>query len=80
MERFTGLSDEQVRLYELRIEGIIRVQLQMVMDRIAAILTEVGSPTDHMSILAREFRVPTLVEVGEAPVHQSLRRCISRSI
>ena len=33
------------------------------MDRIAAILTEVGSPTDHMTILAREFQVPTLVDV-----------------
>lgn len=41
-------------------------KLVLVMDRIAAILTEVGSPTDHMSILAREFKVPTLVEVGGA--------------
>ncbi len=41
-------------------------KLVLVMDRIAAILTEVGSPTDHMSILAREFRVPTLVDVGGA--------------
>lgn len=41
-------------------------RLVVVMDRIAAIITEVGSPTDHMSILAREFRVPTLVEVGGA--------------
>ncbi|MEW6387320.1 MAG: PEP/pyruvate-binding domain-containing protein [Thermodesulfobacteriota bacterium] len=41
-------------------------RLVLVMDRINAILTEVGSPTDHMSILAREFRVPTLVEVGGA--------------
>ncbi|RJR40737.1 MAG: pyruvate, phosphate dikinase [Deltaproteobacteria bacterium] len=41
-------------------------KLVLVMDRINAILTEVGSPTDHMSILAREFRVPTLVEVGGA--------------
>ncbi|MDP3182066.1 MAG: PEP/pyruvate-binding domain-containing protein [Desulfobaccales bacterium] len=41
-------------------------RLVLVMDRISAILTEVGSPTDHMSILAREFRVPTLVEVGGA--------------
>ena len=37
-----------------------------VMDRIAGILTEVGSPTDHMTILAREFRVPTLVDVTGA--------------
>ena len=41
-------------------------KLVLVMDRIAAIVTEVGSPTDHMSILAREFMVPTLVEVGGA--------------
>jgi pyruvate,water dikinase len=41
-------------------------RLVLVMDRISAIITEVGSPTDHMSILAREFRVPTLVEVGGA--------------
>jgi pyruvate,water dikinase len=41
-------------------------RLVLVMDRIAAIVTEVGSPTDHMTILAREFRIPTLVEVGGA--------------
>jgi pyruvate, water dikinase len=41
-------------------------RLVLVMDRIAAIITEVGSPTGHMSILAREFRLPTLVEVGGA--------------
>jgi pyruvate,water dikinase len=41
-------------------------RLVLVMDRIAAIISEVGSPTDHMTILAREFRVPTLVEVGGA--------------
>jgi pyruvate,water dikinase len=41
-------------------------RLVLVMDRLAAIITEVGSPTDHMTILAREFQVPTLVEVGGA--------------
>jgi len=41
-------------------------RLVLVMDHIAAIITEVGSPTDHMTILAREFRIPTLVEVGGA--------------
>jgi len=41
-------------------------RLVLVMDRISAIVTEVGSPTDHMTILAREFQVPTLVEVGGA--------------
>jgi pyruvate,water dikinase len=41
-------------------------RLVLVMDRIAAIITEVGSPTGHMSILAREFQIPTLVEVGGA--------------
>ena len=46
-------------------------RLVFVMDRIAAIVTEVGSPTDHMTILAREFRLPTLVEVhGAAKVLQ----------
>ena len=41
-------------------------KLVQVMDRLAGILTEVGSPTDHMTILAREFRVPTLVDVAGA--------------
>jgi pyruvate,water dikinase len=41
-------------------------RLVLVMDRINAIITEAGSPTDHMTILAREFRVPTLVDVGGA--------------
>lgn len=42
------------------------IRLVLVMNRISAILTEVGSPTDHMTILAREFQVPTLVEVRGA--------------
>ena len=41
-------------------------RLVLVMDRISAIITEVGSPTGHMAILAQEFRIPTLVEVGGA--------------
>ncbi len=41
-------------------------RLVLVMDRISAVITEVGSPTDHMTILTREFRLPTLVEVGGA--------------
>ncbi len=41
-------------------------RLVLAMDKISAILTEVGGPTDHMSILAREFKVPTLVEVAGA--------------
>ena len=41
-------------------------KLVKVMNRIAGIITEVGSPTDHMTILAREFRVPTLVDVTGA--------------
>ncbi len=41
-------------------------RLVLVMDRINAIITEVGSPTDHMTILTREFRLPTLVDVGGA--------------
>ena len=37
-----------------------------VMDKAAAIVTDVGSATGHMAILAREFRVPTLVDTREA--------------
>lgn len=41
-------------------------RLVLVMPRLAAIITERGNPTDHMTILAREFRVPTLVDVRGA--------------
>jgi len=41
-------------------------RLVLVMDRINAIITELGSPTDHLTIVAREFRVPTLVQVEGA--------------
>ncbi|MBW2071069.1 MAG: hypothetical protein JRI89_07405 [Deltaproteobacteria bacterium] len=37
-----------------------------VMDRVSAIVTNVGSLTDHMSSLAREFHVPTLVNTRKA--------------
>jgi pyruvate,water dikinase len=37
-----------------------------VMDKAAAIVTDVGSATGHMAILAREFRVPTLVDTQGA--------------
>lgn len=32
----------------------------------SAIITDVGTPTSHMSSLCREFRVPTLVNAGDA--------------
>ncbi len=37
-----------------------------VMQQCAAIVTEVGSPAGHMAILAREYRVPTLVGLPRA--------------
>ncbi len=37
-----------------------------VMDRAAAIVTDIGSSTGHMSILAREFKIPTLVDIQKA--------------
>lgn len=37
-----------------------------VMDRCAAIVTEVGSPTGHMAILSREMGVPALVGLPRA--------------
>ncbi len=32
-----------------------------VMDRTAAIVTDAGSPTGHMALLAREFKIPTIL-------------------
>ncbi len=40
--------------------------LVRAMPRIAAIITDTGSLTSHMASLAREFRVPTLVNTGNA--------------
>lgn len=36
-----------------------------VMAKVAAILTDIGAPTGHMAALAREFRVPTIVDCGD---------------
>ncbi len=41
-------------------------QWAAVMDKAAAIVTDVGSATGHMAILAREFKVPTLVDTRKA--------------
>jgi pyruvate,water dikinase len=37
-----------------------------IMDKAAAIVTDVGSATGHMAVLAREFHIPTLVDTREA--------------
>ncbi|MCL4501533.1 MAG: PEP-utilizing enzyme [Deltaproteobacteria bacterium] len=37
-----------------------------VMPQAAAIITDAGSPTGHMALLAREFRVPTILNAGKA--------------
>jgi pyruvate,water dikinase len=34
--------------------------------RASAVVTKVGSSTGHLAVVAREFRIPMLVEVGEA--------------
>jgi pyruvate,water dikinase len=56
-----------------------------VMRRCAAIVTDIGSPTGHMAILAREYRVPTIVsaeratavlEAGEQVTVDATRRCV----
>lgn len=37
-----------------------------VMPQAAAIITDAGSPTGHMALLAREFQVPTILNTGSA--------------
>jgi len=37
-----------------------------VMHKINGIITDIGSPTGHMAALAREFRVPAIVDTGVA--------------
>jgi pyruvate,water dikinase len=41
-------------------------KLVTAMDRAAAIITDIGSATGHLAILAREFRRPALVDTGKA--------------
>jgi pyruvate,water dikinase len=41
-------------------------RLGKVIKRASAIITDVGSPTGHMATIAREFRVPTIVNTGVA--------------
>jgi pyruvate, water dikinase len=40
--------------------------LARVIPRASAIITDVGSPVGHMATVAREFRVPTIVDTGSA--------------
>jgi pyruvate,water dikinase len=40
--------------------------LSRVIPRASAVITDVGSPTGHMATIAREFRVPTIVDAGSA--------------
>ncbi len=40
--------------------------LARVIPRASAIITDVGSPTGHMATVAREFRIPTIVDTGVA--------------
>jgi pyruvate,water dikinase len=37
-----------------------------VMTHVAAIITDIGTPTSHMATLCREFRIPTVVNAGNA--------------
>jgi pyruvate,water dikinase len=37
-----------------------------VMPKAAAIITDAGSPTGHMALLAREFKIPTIINTGIA--------------
>jgi len=37
-----------------------------VMTEVSAIITDIGTPTSHMAALCREFRIPTVVNAGNA--------------
>jgi pyruvate,water dikinase len=41
-------------------------QIITVMDRVNAIVTEIGSPASHMATVAREYKVPTLLGLQSA--------------
>jgi pyruvate,water dikinase len=41
-------------------------RLAKAVPKASGILTDVGSPTGHMATIAREFRVPTIVNIGDA--------------
>lgn len=41
-------------------------RLAKVIKKVNGILTDIGSPTGHMATIAREFRVPTIVNTGAA--------------
>jgi pyruvate,water dikinase len=40
--------------------------LAQAIPRASAVITDVGSPTGHMATVAREFRIPTIVDTGSA--------------
>jgi pyruvate, water dikinase len=40
--------------------------LVRVMPYVSAIITDIGAPTSHMSSLCREFKIPTIVNMGNA--------------
>ena len=40
--------------------------LAKAIPRASAVITDMGSPTGHMATVAREFRVPTIVDTGSA--------------
>lgn len=64
-----AFTDEELAAFP---EGAVLVAHQnsprfvKVMMKAAAIVTEVGSATGHMASLAREYRVPTIANVGNA--------------
>lgn len=58
--------------FEVCPEGAILVvgrtspRLVKVMNKVSGIVANLGSPTDHMSSLSREFQIPTLVNLRKA--------------
>jgi pyruvate,water dikinase len=58
LERFPAGGILVTRFASPRFARVIR--------KAAGIVTDVGSPTGHMATIAREFRVPTIVDTGTA--------------
>lgn len=62
-------DDESLRRFPSGAVLVARYAIPLLaraIPRAGAVITDVGSPTGHMATVAREFRVPTIVDAGTA--------------